>query len=134
MLPWRVTAELEPTVAVPVPEPLEVKYAKAVPAITSRPTATIAVLNRRVCNQSMGISYRGLGIRTAPKRWPGIRQKHLHGLNSGTRPPSAVLSSSSVMARACRTGRDRDLPDLLLYGRYRARTSDLLLVRQALSQ
>src|SRR5690242_17504421 len=36
--PWRVTAELVPTAAVPVPEPVVVKYAYAAPASTTAPT------------------------------------------------------------------------------------------------
>ena len=41
-----VTAELEPTVAVPVPDPLDVKYANAMPATARaqvQPSATNAL-------------------------------------------------------------------------------------------
>jgi len=47
VVPWIVTAELVPTVAEPVPEPVEVKYAIATPAATIAPTAPSATSARR---------------------------------------------------------------------------------------
>src|SRR5436305_980297 len=47
--PWRVTEALVPTEPVPVPEPVAVKYAYAMPAIARAPTApTTTVLRRAI--------------------------------------------------------------------------------------
>jgi hypothetical protein len=42
-----VTAELVPTVAEPVPEPVVVKYATAMPTVATAPTVPKAISKRR---------------------------------------------------------------------------------------
>jgi hypothetical protein len=57
VVPWMVTAELVPTVAEPVPEPVLVKYAIATPIATTAPTAPSATSKRRFLLCSMKTSY-----------------------------------------------------------------------------
>jgi hypothetical protein len=54
VLPWMVSAELVPTDAVPVPEPLVVKYAKAAPASARAPTALSVITIRLRVNIEAG--------------------------------------------------------------------------------